>query len=181
MNSRLRTVSRTSRTGWDAARWRGSQPQLSISLKAKVCVSISLSTNTSPGNETRAQHFIKEKKKQKHSRLTGAAVLDGILDFCSFLETLSTWCFFHAINCPSRLSAYLHVSVGLPASWCLAVLTYSCWACDFWLRASEERQQNQTRRQHSVVMMKVFPVWRLAYLAQWQPRLSDFHPSPLLN
>lgn len=65
MYLQLRTVCRTSRTGWDAARWRGSQPRLSDSLKAKVCLSIPLSTRTSPGhhgNETAAQGFMEEKR-----------------------------------------------------------------------------------------------------------------------
>lgn len=55
MSSHVRTVCRISRTGCEAARWRGSQPRLSRSLKAKVCLSIPLSIRTSPGrrgNET---------------------------------------------------------------------------------------------------------------------------------
>lgn len=90
MYSHLRTVSRTSRTGWDAARWRGSQPPLSISLKAKVCGSISLSTETSPGyhdNKTRAQTFMKDKKKEKNS-------LDGIsVFFPLFCRPFITLCY----------------------------------------------------------------------------------------
>lgn len=68
----LRTVSRTSSTGWAAARWSGSQPWPSNSLKAKVCLSISLSTDASPGhyrNDTAADVFYTKTRNNIHHLL----------------------------------------------------------------------------------------------------------------
>lgn len=81
------------------------------------------------------------------------------------------------------LSVFIHPprSVALPAPRCLAVLIYSCWACDSGSLAGETTDRKQTQTQCPAVMVKVFPARRPAHLARWQPGLSDFHPWLLLN
>lgn len=144
MDSQRSTVCRTSRVGWDAARCRGSQPRLSDSLKAKVCLSISLRVQTSPGHHgnrsnSRRKDGGKTFKKQKQPGLSGTEAT-----FCRFYDQFHLFPLFPSSL--SHLSVYLSpslsLSVGLPASWCLAVLLYSCWPCDF----SDESQRLKHKR-----------------------------------
>lgn len=66
-DSHLRTVLRTSGTGWTAARWRGSHPQPSHSPKAPDCFSSSVRTRTSPSRGGGVPRLQEEKVERRFS------------------------------------------------------------------------------------------------------------------
>lgn len=153
IDSHLKTVSRTSRTGWDAARWIGSQPRLSDSLKAKVCLSISLRTQMSPGhhsNKTKAQGIRKEERKDKKDPgFTGDV-------FCTFSKSQQFILFylFPLSYYRSLQPLCLFISVCLsvcqpPGAWQSSTTA----ACLVTFRG-EPTDQKQTQ---CFVMLKAFP------------------------
>lgn len=117
-NSHLRTVFRTSGSGRTAARWRGSHPRPSHSLKALDCSSSSLKTRASPSHGGGAPRWREEKMERRLSgrlcqmgrsrlpcsiaaktlRLPSVPAAKLTEERCSVLVSSNDYCYYYNIS-----------------------------------------------------------------------------------